>query len=246
MNPVPSSPDLRPIKSFFGLSIARRVNPWLDNLHPFGATRADEEIGWLSLALNPCAYEAQWHIPSYVRWSEGHDPMPVYREFDRILRTDAGLVGDFARPRILKCPQFSEDLPALLARFPKARVVVTHRNQAAVLESAVSMVASQMAFQSDEADLDTIRSEWRRKLDLRDKRIGNALAQFTGLTAHVEFDSLGADWRGEIAQVYANLGLTLTPDALRAMEREQAKAARSDHHGHADQLDRFAKGSDAC
>ena len=33
-----------------------------------------QEIGWLSAALSPCAYEAQWRIPSFVGWSEARDP----------------------------------------------------------------------------------------------------------------------------------------------------------------------------
>src|SRR5690606_8660852 len=123
LEPVPRRPDTRPLRSALGLALARRINPWLDMLHPFGATRVDEELGWLSWALNPCAYEAQWHIPSFVAWSEARDAAPVYRELARVLRSDSAAMGDADRPRVLKCPQYAEDLPALLAQFPDARVV---------------------------------------------------------------------------------------------------------------------------
>ena len=238
-DPVPARPDLRPLKAGAALAIARRINPWLDAIHPFGATRIDEEIGWLAGALSPATFEAQWHIPSFVGWSEAHDAGPVYGEFARILRTDAATMGDAEKPRVLKCPQFSEDLPALLAEFPDARLVVTHRDSADVLESSVSLVASQMAFQTDAGQIDWIESEWRRKLALRSERIVTAIARFSGAVVDVDFDALGADWRGEIARTYEALSIPLTAEAVAAMEAEQKRASAGAHKAHRRQMEGF-------
>lgn len=232
-DPLPRTPDLRPLKSAAGLAIARRINPWLDTLHPFGPTRIDEEIGWLSASLDACTYEAQYTIPSFVAFNEASDGCAVYREFTRILRTDAATAGNADRPRVMKCPQFCEQLPALLEQFPDARLVVTHRTHDEVLASSVSMVSAQMAFQTDHASLDAIESEWRRKLALREVRVEAALADWHGPVARVDYAALDADWRGEIERTYAALGLALTPAALAAMEAEQAKSARDAHHAHA-------------
>lgn len=238
-NPLPRRPDLRPLKAAAMLAIARRINPWLDTLHPFGPTRADEEIGWLAAALDACTYEAQYRIPGYVAWSEARTAHAVYREFARLLRTDAATHGNAAMPRVLKCPQFCEHLPALLEQFPDARLVVTHRDHREVLASSVSMVAAQSAFQSDQLSLADIEAEWRRKIALREARVEAALAQWAGPVACVDFAALSADWRGEISRTYAALGLALTPQALSAMEAEQARSARDAHHAHARDLARF-------
>lgn len=240
-DPVPARPDLRPLKAGAALAIARRLNPWLDTLHPFGATRIDEEIGWLAGAFSPATFEAQWHVPGFVGWSEAREADPVYAEFARILRTDAATMGDRHRPRVLKCPQFAEDLPALLAQFPDARLVVTLRNPAEVLESSVSLVASQMAFQSDHTDLRRIEAEWQRKLALREARLEDALKEFRGPVARVEFDDLEADWRAEIARTYDALGLELTDAALQAMAREQRHSRDGAHRRHRAQLAGFAE-----
>lgn len=240
-DPVPKRPDVRPAKAAFALAIARRINPWLDTLHPFGATRADEEIGWLSAALIPCAFEAQWHIPSYVAFSEQRDPASVYREFARILRTDAVAMGNSTRPRVLKCPQFAEDLPALLDALPTARLVVTERDTEAVLDSTVSMVAGQSAFQSNVRDIEVIRTEWRRKLALRERRMLEGLKDHEGPVAKVQYAAINADWRAAITSTYAALGIDLSRGAMAAMEREQAVAERSPHRDHAGTLDRFAQ-----
>lgn len=239
-DPVPRTPDFRPLKSAVGLAIARRINPWLDMLHPFGATRVDEEIGWLSGALDACAFEAQWRIPSYVAFSEARDAGAIYAEFARILRTDAAIMGDGTRSRVLKCPQFAEDLPALLARFPDARVVVTRRCGDAVLRSTLSMVASQMAFQTDHADMAALETEWRRKLALREERMSAALNNFSGPVAHVDFDELGRDWRMAMRHLHEALGLDLPDASLNAMAAEHEKSASDPHHAHQAHIESFA------
>jgi hypothetical protein len=241
IDPVPRLMDLRPLKAAAALAIARRINPWLDTLHPFGATRVDEEIGWLSGALSPCAFEAQWRIPSFVRWSEQRDATPVYREFARTLRTDAAARPNASVPRVLKCPQYTEDVAALAECFADARFVITTREHGAVLESAVSLVASQSAFQSDALDLAEIRSEWKRKLGLRETRLAEAMPTIDGRTATVSFEALDCDWLAAIAQVYRTLGIPLSQEARQVMTREQRAAARSPHRQHAAALGRFAK-----
>jgi hypothetical protein len=180
-----------------------------------------------------------------VAWSEARDPGPVYAEFARILRTDAATMGNADRPRVLKCPQFAEDLPALLQHFPGARLVVTHRDAAAIVESSVSLVASQMAPQSTRRDLSAITAEWQRKLALRQQRIERALAGFAGQVAHVDFDRLNADWEAEIGHVYAALDMPLSGAALAAMRREQRKAAAGSHTAHKVQIENFAAGEAA-
>lgn len=235
--PLPSRPDLRPLRAGAELALARRIDPWLDTIHPFGAARADEELGWLAAALDHCAYEVQWRVPGFTGWSEARDPAPVYREFGRIMRTDAAHRGNAQRPRVMKTPQFAEDCRALLSQFPDARVVVAQRCGAETLRSSVSLVANQMAIQSDAADLSAIEAEWRRKIALRETRAEAALADFAGPVARIDFARLDADWRAEIAAVYAALGLPLTAPALAAMTREMASA--SPHPEHARQLQDF-------
>ncbi len=240
-NPAPRRPDLRPVRTRLGLAVARQINPWLDTLHPFGAARTDEEIGWLAAALDACAYEAQWQVPSFVAFNEAADPAPVYREFARILRTDAITMGDAERPRILKCPQFAEDLSPLLATFPDARLIVTERADNDVTASAVSMVAGQSAFQSDALDIETMETEWRRKLDLRSERMRNALSGFDGRVVKVRFQDLNRDWAHTMAEVYGALGLKLTEAALNAMEGEVEVSKSDPHHHHRTQISRFAE-----
>lgn len=239
-HPLPARPDLRPVWSGLSLFAARRLNPWLDAIHPFGAARVDEELGWLAAALDHCAYEAQWQVPSFTAWSEARDPAPVYREFARILRTDAAHRRNALRPRAMKVPQFAEDLATLLDEFPNARVIVARRDSEDVLASSVSLVANQMAIQSDDVDLSAIERECSRKIALRRERTARALAGFRGPLAECDFDALGRDWESEIARIYRALGLELGDAARRAMQREMRRAANGTHVAHRQQIERFA------
>ncbi|MEO9462546.1 MAG: sulfotransferase [Marinomonas sp.] len=233
-------PDLRPIGSAAALAMARSVNPWLDTVHPFGAARADEELGWLAGALDHATYEAQWRIPSYSQWSEARDPFAITSEFARILRTDAAYHGNAQSPRVMKCPQFSEMLPALLEAFPDAKLVIAKRDNEEVLKSCISLVANQMAVQSDSADLGFIESEWRRKLSLREERLQSAISDFKGPISHLAYSGLNENWEHEITQAYADLELNLTPAALKAMRAEMKKAEAGSHHSHTAQLKQFS------
>lgn len=238
-NPVPGTPDLRRIGSTLALLGARWINPWMDTIHPIGAGRADEELGWLASALNHCAYEVQWRLPGFTAFGEARDPAPLYREFSRILRTDAARRDNAQRPRVMKVPQFAEDVPALLAQFPDARVIVAQRHADQIVRSAVSLVANQMTIQSDHACLDWIEGEWRRKIALREQRVEQGLAGFAGPIARVEFAALEDNWESAISAAYADLNLPLTPLALAGMRREQRRAEASNHRQHAEHLRAF-------
>ena len=158
------------------------------------------------------------------------------------MRTDAAHHGNADKPRVLKVPQFAEELPALLAQFPNARLVVANRHDEDVLHSSMSVVANQMTIQSDEVDLEWIEAEWRRKLELRHSRVQAALADFNGAVAHVHFDELGADWESEIARIYRELDIELTPQASANMAKELTSSKGGAHSAHAAQLQRFKSG----
>ncbi|MEM8725531.1 MAG: sulfotransferase [Pseudomonadota bacterium] len=241
LHPVPTRPDLRYVKSAFDLAIMRRINPWLDIIHPMASGEVEEELSWLAAALNHSIYESQWRIPSYSAFSEARDPAPIYRELDRMLRTDAVHRGNADLPRVMKVPQFSEDLATLLAQFPDARLIIARRPSEEVHRSAVSLAANQMAIQSDTCDLADIEAFWWHKIALREKRMAAALSDWRGPVAQLQFAALNADWEREMRRCYAELGLDLTGQAIAAMRSEMASTAAGQHRAHSEQLARFAE-----
>jgi hypothetical protein len=240
-HPVPAPLGLNRAKASLELAMLSLLNPWMQSIHPMRAGGVEEELAWISAALHHSIYESQWHIPAYSAWSEGQDPAPIYREMLRILRTDAAHRGIAAKPRVLKVPAFAEDLATLLDLMPEARLVLAERDHQAVLRSAVSLAANQMAVQSDSCDLARIEARWRHKIALREERIAAALEGWQGPRARASFDAINTDWEGAIARVYADLGLPLTSLALAAMRKVMAASEGGQHHAHAAQLARFAR-----
>lgn len=239
-HPVPSRWGMNRIASAVELAMLGMLNPWMQSIHPMAPTEVEEELAWISAALHHSIYESQWHIPAYSAWSEARDAAPVYREFKRILQTDAAHRGIADKPRVLKVPAFAEDLATILSLFPGARLVLAHRDHAAVLKSAVSLAANQMAVQSDSCDLARIEARWRHKIALREDRVAAALKDWQGPVARASFDDLNTDWESAITRVYAELGLALTPQALGAMKRMMTASEGGHHHSHREQLARFA------
>ncbi|MEP1422056.1 MAG: sulfotransferase [Erythrobacter sp.] len=242
-HPVPSRFCMNRVKSSMELAMLGALNPWLQSIHPMAADEVEEELAWISAALHHSIYETQWHIPSYSAFSEDRGPAPIYREFARILRTDAAMRGNADRPRVMKVPAFAEDLPAMLEQFPRARLVLAHRDREAVFRSAVSLCANQMAIQSDHCDLSAIETLWEHKITLRERRMADTLADWQGPIAKLEFDDLNANWQSAIKACYNQLGLPLSEEAEKAMAEQMRGSAKGAHHDHSAQLERFAKQS---
>ncbi len=239
-HPVPARRGVNRVKAAMELAMLGLLNPWMQSIHPMAPAAVEEELAWISAALHHSIYESQWHIPAYSDWSEVRGSLPIYREFYRILQTDAAHRGLSEKPRVLKVPAFAEDLETLLTLFPDARLVIAEREHEAVLRSAVSLAANQMAMQSDSCCLEAIEARWRHKISLREARMAEALGGWHGPQARACFDALNNDWEAAIAGVYADLSLALTAEALAAMRRVMAESEGGHHHAHAEQLARFS------
>ena len=210
--PVPSLPiDDRRARAVVALLGLRWLNPGFTAIHPTGAGQPDEEFGLHNLSLFGATFEAQWRVPTFAAHCETADTGPIYREFKALLQTLAWLRGGAAnRPWVLKLPQFTQDLPALLEVFPDARLVCLHRDPAAVVASSASLVRNQMELQSNSVDPHWIGREWLRKTALRDRRARAALTQTRVPQVDVEYAAMESDWRAEMGRVYAMLGLPFT------------------------------------
>jgi hypothetical protein len=236
-NPLPRWPRLplddRRLRGWLALRVAHGLNPKFGVIHPVRTHQADEEIGLHNIALYGAAFEAQWRIPGFARHGERADSRPVYAEFKRHLQTIRWLRKDRGdTPWILKLPQFSQDLDAVLDTFPDARLVLLHRDPVQVVGSCASLVHNQMTVQSDQVDRGWIGQEWLRKVALRERRIAEARARHDVASVDIAFPQMQADWLEQMRKVYATLGLALTDDTQRRMARFMDKRSHRKLRGH--------------
>ncbi len=234
-NPLPHRPrrawlDDRKIRGQLATMSVRLLNPAFDAIHPTHWNAADEEIGLQSVSIFGSAFEAQWRVPTYTARVEADDGIMAYAEFRRLLQTLAWLRrDDGSRPWILKVPQFSQDLPALLHTFPDARLVCLSRDRQAVISSSASLVRNQMTVQSARVDPTWIGREWTRKVALRTQRITEAVTRSEAPRVEVTYRAVDHDWRREIHRIYEMIDMSLPATVLARMS-DYMSASRSDRH----------------
>jgi NAD(P)-dependent dehydrogenase (short-subunit alcohol dehydrogenase family) len=203
----------------------RALAPEFFAIHPVEADAPEEDVLLLDHAFASQAPEATLRVPTYASWLETHDVEPAYRWLERALKLLSWQRGgDFW---VLKTPNHMEYLRELLAVFPDAIIVHTHRDPQATMGSFCSMVAHARGVFSDDVDAREVGRHWLRKvrrmidrsLAVRDGRDGGAAGSFVD----VSYYDLLADPLACVRRIYAHAGMDLAPAAEAAMKEVVAR-----------------------
>jgi hypothetical protein len=176
-------------------------------------------------------FDSNATIPSYTRYFEAQDMRPAYERHRDVLQ----LIGATAPERrwVLKYPAHMRELDALLAVYPDACIVQTHRDPANVLPSICSLVTGWRSLYEGSADAQAIGA-WQ--LDLYAGMIERAMAvrersdpkQFFDLG----FRELVSDPVAAIERIYAHFGFAWTADTERRMRAWHEGNPQHKHGGH--------------
>jgi hypothetical protein len=165
------------------------------------------------------SFEVNATVPSYTAWYEGGRHLETYRRHRRLL----GLLGG-ADPRrwVLKYPVHLKHLEALLAAYPDACIVPTHRDPTKVMASYVELIAGFRAIFEHDIDRAAIA---REQLEVwaagADRAIAVRAAHDPAQFHDVFFGDFIADPIAAVRGVYARFGLTLSDAAERRMRAWQ-------------------------
>lgn len=194
-----------------------KLNPPLRAMHPFGATLAQECVSLFIYDLRTLALELQAHVPTYARWLERADMGPAYAQHRLALQT---LQSRQPTERwVLKTPNHLWHLDALLAAYPDARVVWTHRDPGPVVTSLASLANAAQRPLTARTDPRPTAEEWKRKCVFA---LGSAQA-FDQRSApdwcrHLHYDALMGDPVGTVRQLYRSVGDEVSDLHARRME----------------------------
>lgn len=196
----------------------RTGSPLVAAMHPMEPGHVHEELELMLPDFT--SYHLEW-VARCPRWRDyllSHDQTPHYQG---MLRTGLQILQWF-RPRerwILKCPQHLEQIGPLLATFPDATIVVTHRDPVSVLQSAATLISygARMTYRSPRPaeTLDYWHDRIRRLLEafVRDRH------RLPGdRTIDLPFHELMADELGSVERIYERAGLPMTDTARRRIE----------------------------
>src|SRR6185369_7334142 len=194
-----------------------RIAPDFKRIHPLGAELPLECIAIMSASFASPRFHTTYHVPSYQAW-----------------RAPAG-------HWVLKAPSHVFGFEPLLATYPDAIVVQTHRDPLTVLASVASLTLVLQGAFTDHLDLAEIGAEvtqrWSSGLERamqarRDARVDERFVD-------VRYQELLRDPMAIVRRIYDRFGMTLSAGAETRMQRYLARHPKDRHGAHRYSLSAF-------
>jgi hypothetical protein len=216
------------------IQLWNQIVPAYAAMHELGARIPVECVQLMAHEFASEELLGRFQVPSYAAWYAKADLAPAYRFHRAMLQH---LQRGLRRERwVLKAPSHLTALETLLAVYPDARIVITHRDPLKILPSVASILYATMWVRSDEIDT------------------GALLGWFTGETCRALVDRMTALREGgsvdprhfhdvryadlvarpieTIAAIYAHFGLAFAPESERRMRAYLAAKPKGRHGEH--------------
>lgn len=206
--------------------------PNFKSMHRMGAILPQECVRMLTPEFASIASLITYRVPTYGEWLlHEYDWTAAYAAHRRFLQ----LLQWRCRGErwVLKTPGHLWALPALLAEYPDARLIQTHRDPLRILGSITSLGTTLRAMAGRNPRSDDVAREWSvwnaQALDASvDARESGLIGPANVIDIH--FREFMADPLAAIHAIYEKFGVDFTADAEAAM-RTYLAANPSDKHG---------------
>ena len=204
--------------------------PEVMQAHGVLASAVDECLVPMAQHFTSNWFPSQLDIPKYDQWLLAADETASFRRYKDILRL-VGLNDD--RPWLLKNPSHVFGIEAMLAVFPDACVVQTHRNPLSSLASVVNLLGNFMvAFAGEDINrphrLVRETAFWAEAV----KRTMTAQDRHPERFVNVLQPDIRRDPLGVVRNIYDKFGFTLSAEAEQRMGEWAAKNSEQRGEGH--------------
>lgn len=230
--PAPDEPDEQASRErcAVGLDLVNTSMPEFKRMHEMTVDHAHEEIQLLANDISGMLFDTTYYLPGFAEHYKAHDQGPSYAYLKRSLQALQWLRG--GRRWLLKSPQHLEQFPTLLATFPDAIFVVTHRDPVEVMKSMTTMVSYAARMACAHPDPIDISRQWiYRGGDLLDGCVRDRDVLPAGQSIDVRFDDFMADEESTVAAIYALAGQPYDDAARTAMAAFRIEHPRGRHGG---------------
>jgi len=227
--PDPARPDTRLADAEAAWAMLDAVLPMQKNVHELSPHHIHEEIELQMLDFS--SYMIEWGSRPF-RWRDwylSNDQTSSYRYLRKVLQVLTFLRGP--NRWVLKSPGHLEQMGPLMAAFPDATIVMTHRDPAAVIASCLTMNTYIDRLRRVKTDPGAVAAYWVDRIDhllrccVRDR---DSLPPDRSMD--VRFREYMADQMGTVEQIYAKAQLELTDEARASMQAYLDSHSR-DRHG---------------
>jgi hypothetical protein len=200
------------------LAWANRLAPQFRKIHPIAPDLPQECIAITAQIFMSIQFHTTHEVASYEDWFE-NDSQALADAFHRRLLQHLQLRPGSRRRWVLKAPGHLFALDALLAEYPDAKIIQTHRDPLRVMASMASHATVLRRAFSDHADPVQIASDWSR-------RWGTALNAFlavrdrapAGHFIDIAYDDIESTPLDVVRRIYEFLDCPLTPEAESRMQ----------------------------
>lgn len=208
-----------------------RIIPGFKRMHPMGALLPQECVALMAHDFATMIYHTTHDVPTYQAWLESCDARWIYVSHKRQLQYLQWRCP--AERWVLKSPGHLWMLPALLAVYPDARIVQTHRDPLKVIASLTSLITYLRSMASDHQDPHAIAADWTARL-ARGLEYTMRVRDEVRLPSERVFDMQFAEFIGDeiamVRRIYTHFGIALGAEAETRMRRFLA-ANPADKHG---------------
>ncbi|MRH93366.1 sulfotransferase [Nocardia sp. SYP-A9097] len=198
-----------------GFAQHRIENPEFMGVHYMSAADVEECWQLLRQTAKSISYESLAYLPTYSQWLRKQDWTDAYTRHRKNLQLIG--VGD-ERRWVLKNPSHLFALDALMAVYPDALIIQTHRDPVTIVGSSCSLSDQAARGWSTTFVGETIGKSqlelWSRGL----REFNAARARYNPEQfLDIQFDELRADPMGTVEKIYGAFGIDFTTPARTAM-----------------------------
>jgi Sulfotransferase family len=200
------------------IEMSEQIVPGFLAFHPMGALVGQECVRITASEFTSMIFPVQYRVPSYSRWLLYEaDHAGAYR-FHRIFlqHLQSGVSGQW----LLKSPAHLWQLDTLLAQYPDAVIVQTHRDPLNVISSIAALTHHLRRMASDESNIAECAAQSYEEIAVgleRGMALRDSDAVPDGRVIDVLFTDFVQDPWSTIADIYQKLGRELRPEAAQKM-----------------------------
>jgi len=205
----------------------RRLAPGADSVYPIRAWTPHECVAIHSYTLLSEEFVSTCHVPTYEAFLHAADLGPIYRWQRRFLRYLQ--IGHSNSRWVLKSPDHIYGLDKLLAVFPDAAIIQTHRNPVEVVKSQILLTQVLEAMFARPREREQLAASEARKIEqmlgyitrFRDA-YPNVARQFIDVT----YRELVSDPLAVVQRIYERLDIRLSEVATKRIRRLASTRSR--------------------
>lgn len=230
--------DPRIARAHKSMELLYSLSPRLATAHEFAAESPEEDNNLFAHGFAAGILGFMFDVPDYVRWLEVQDLEPGYHYMKKQLQLLSFKYR--ADHWILKAPAHLYGIDSLLAVFPDASVVVTHRDPLQVIPSICSLAAGFRGILTDRLDLRRLGAEYAEAMAVGPNRmIDSRETADPARFFDVSYKQLTGDPVGTVRAVCERFGYDFTPEFESRTRKWLSDNPQHKHGFHRYQLDDF-------